>query len=152
MDYSRTSLFLEQDHYSIEFRLPTSKDLESLPAAQAAQMKQALLARCLLAIKHQGEACALQNLPESVIETLLKKMAEADPQADTQLLLVCPECQHHWQLGFDIVSFFWQELDLWARQTLGEIHQLAMTYGWREVDILALSPWRRHYYLELCQS
>ena len=32
---------------------------------------------------------------------------------------------------------------------LRDVHTLASTYGWREADILALSPWRRQYYLAL---
>jgi hypothetical protein len=32
-----------------------------------------------------------------------------------------------------------------------EVHLLASAYGWRESDILAMTPWRRQLYLELVQ-
>ena len=37
--------------------------------------------------------------------------------------------------------------DAWALRTLAEVHRLASAYGWREQDILALSPARRQLYL-----
>lgn len=145
------SLTLEEEGYRIEFRLPTSADLDSLPIAHPDQMKQTLLARCLLSLNYEGGSCSVQTLPSSVIDTLLQQMAQAEPQADVQLRLECSECQHQWQVGFDIVSFLWRELEIWAKRTLGEVHQLARFYGWPEADILALSPWRRQYYIALCQ-
>ena len=76
-------------------------------------------------------------------------MAAADPQADVELALSCPACGHAWPAAFDIASFLWTEVDAWARVLLHEIHALASAYGWREADILALSPRRRRAYLEL---
>jgi hypothetical protein len=76
-------------------------------------------------------------------------MAEADPQANVQLAITCPVCSKHWQAGFDIVSFFWNEIDAWAHRLLQEVHTLASAYGWREADILAMSPWRRQCYLAM---
>ena len=82
-------------------------------------------------------------------QKIIDQMALADPQADVQLNLSCPACNHHWQSVFDIVSFFWSEIHAWAQRTLREIHALASAYGWREADILALSPRRRQLYLEM---
>ena len=76
-------------------------------------------------------------------------MAEADPQADIQLALSCPACGHQWLSTFDIVSFFWSEINAWAYRILREVHILASAYGWREADILAMSPYRRQLYLEM---
>jgi len=146
------SLSLGAEGYFIEFRLPNSADLESLSMARPEEMRQALLEKCLLSIQHETDACPLESLPASVVEALLSKMAQAEPQADIQFLLECSECQHHWQVGFDVVAFLWREIDIWARRTLGEVHQLARAYGWREADILTLSAWRRQYYLGLCRS
>jgi hypothetical protein len=30
-----------------------------------------------------------------------------------------------------------------------QVHTLALAYGWREIDILAMSSWRRQAYLEM---
>ena len=52
-------------------------------------------------------------------------------------------------MPFDIVSFFWREIEEFAIRTLREIHALARAYGWAEDQILALSPTRRRCYLEM---
>jgi len=62
--------------------------------------------------------------------------------------LTCPSCGYAWPAPFDIASFFWTEVDAWARVLLREIHVLASAYHWCEEDILRLSPWRRRSYLE----
>jgi hypothetical protein len=61
----------------------------------------------------------------------------------------CPACQHEWLAMFDILSFFWTEIEAWAYRTLRQVHTLASAYGWREADVLAISAWRRQRYLEM---
>ncbi len=143
--------------YEMRFRLPNSLDLAALPAAGSANSEldevaiaqEILLERCLLAIAFQGEAQSLAQLPHEVKQKVIEQMALADPQADVQLNLSCPSCRQQWQTTFDIVSFFWSEINAWAYRRLREIHALASAYGWRESDILALSPQRRQLYLEM---
>ena len=65
------------------------------------------------------------------------------------LSLSCPDCGHCWDVPFDIVSYFWGELHVWAQRVLREVHTLASAYGWREADILGLSPLRRELYLQM---
>jgi len=96
-----------------------------------------------------SEPIAASELPPSVVTETASRMAHADPQADVQLDLRCPACGTAWQAAFDMPAYFWSEIDAWAQCTLGEVHVLARTYGWRESDILALSPGRRRLYLEL---
>ena len=64
-------------------------------------------------------------------------------------MATCPACTFTWSEPFDIVTFFWAEIDAWARRLLADVHVLASSYGWSERDILALSPVRRQYYLEM---
>ena len=144
------SLSLVLDDYTVRFRLPNSHDLaalSSLPDTQSSWRQ--LLGRCLLEMSHQGAAQPVEQLPEHVAAAVVEQMGRADPQADVQLALSCPACGGQWQAVFDIVSFFWAELEAWAERTLHEIHVLARAYGWREPDILAISPWRRRYYLDI---
>jgi hypothetical protein len=35
---------------------------------------------------------------------------------------------------------------------LYDVHALASAYGWREADVLAMSPMRRQVYLELARQ
>jgi len=136
--------------YQAQFRLPNSLDLLTI-VGQSGKLPdhRLLLERCLLATTHDGSACTTADLPEQVIEAIVERMATADPLADTQLALTCPTCSHQWTANFDIVSFFWEEINAWGPRILAEVHTLALVYGWREADILALPSWRRRAYLEL---
>jgi len=130
----------------LTFRLPNSLDLATLRAGEDLEAaRRRLLGRCLLG----EQAAAVEELPAEALQAVADRMAEADPQGDVQLALQCPACGHAWRAAFDIVSYLWTEVDAWARVLLHEIHVLASAYGWREPDILALSPWRRRSYLEL---
>lgn len=133
----------EVDAYQVEFRAPTIADTQSVTSLQQ------LLEHCLIRATRADQTQAVSELPPAVIEAISDRMAAADPQADTQLALSCPACQHEWLAIFDIAAFLWEEIHTWAQRTLLEIHQLASAYGWSEVEILALSPARRQIYLTL---
>lgn len=136
--------------YSASFRLPNSLDLLAIAdCTDAATASDVLLKRCVLETRLGGREIASDELPVEVEDAIVEMMAQADPQADIQLDLSCPSCDHQWQALFDIDSFFWNEINAWAQRILGEVHVLARAYGWRETDILNLSPWRRQLYLNL---
>lgn len=139
------------DGYRATFRLPTSSDLLALTDRRTA--RETLLARCLTEVRNpNGEAVMVESLAEEVIAAIAARMAAADPQADIELRLACPTCDHRWPGVFDIASFLWKELHVWALRTLRDVHSLARSYGWREADVLALSPTRRQVYLELSRQ
>lgn len=143
-------LTFRSNGYEIAFRLPNSLDVTEV-AEQAGEPSQAslLFDRCLLEARHAGESVAAGALPEAVVTAVIDEMAAADPQAEVYLALSCPACSHAWSCLFDIVSYFWREIDAWADRMLRDIGQLARVYGWREADILAMSAWRRQCYLDL---
>jgi hypothetical protein len=135
--------------YQIEFRLPNSLDLAAISHQEnKEQARRQLFERCLLTATHNSQETAANQLPADIIEAVADRMAESDPQADVQMALTCAACGHQWQAIFDIVSFLWAEINAWAYRILEEVHYLASAYSWREADILAMSPWRRQYYLE----
>ena len=138
---------LRRKGYDVRFRLPNSLDLLALEPGDEAQTT--LLQRCVRSASHQGKSISAGDLPDTIIRAIVGRMAQADPQAEIQVALSCPACEHEWLSLFDIVSYFWSEINGWALRLLQEIHQLAMAYGWREADILALSPWRRRVYLQM---
>lgn len=153
-DGPEESLSLRVSSLELTFRLPNSLDVAALASGAAGEdlggARRRLLGRCLLAARGaEGNEVSLERLPETALQAVADRMAEADPQGDVELALSCPACGHGWPAAFDIASFFWTEVDAWARVLLHEIHALASAYGWREADILALSPWRRRSYLEL---
>ncbi|WP_371582231.1 hypothetical protein [Streptomyces sp. NBC_01314] len=139
---------VRQDGWDVEFRLPSVADLTA--AARAAEPRTALLARCLVSAVRDGSAVAADDLPAPVQRRIAEAAEAADPGADVTLNVACPECGQATRAELDIASYLWTELDAWARDVLLDVHLLATAYGWSEPEILALSPLRRCYYLELC--
>lgn len=136
--------------YEIDFRLPNSEDLRRAIVSRDVETGRRLLfASCIVRAGACGEEKAVDELPDEVRQAVVNRMAEADPQSEVQLDLMCPSCRHRWLITFDIVSYFWDEINAWAYGLLREVHQLAAAYGWREEDILAMSAWRRQVYLEM---
>lgn len=132
--------------YTVQVRVPTAGDLIALVEDGSAE-PVSLLRRCVLDGRRDGAPVAPGDLPGAVVATLAERMAAADPMASVQLALTCPACDHSWHAPFDIVSYFWAELDDWAKRTLRSVQVLAAAYGWREADILAMSAVRRQWYL-----
>jgi hypothetical protein len=143
-------LSLRVDDWQVEFRLPNSDDLLQIADFMDVTAGRAcLLKKCILSAERNQTAEGVDGLPEKVVTAVVQRMSESDPQANVQLALSCPMCAREWLTTFDIVSFLWSEINAWADRILREVHTLARAYGWREADILALSPWRRQAYLEM---
>jgi hypothetical protein len=143
-------LTLAIDGHEVRFRPLNGMDLVALARAGArADGARFLLGRCLLSARRGGEEQQPDDLPDEIVQAVVQTMAEADPQADVELALACAACGHRWLAPFDIVSWFWSEIDAWACRLLRDVHSLARAYGWSEADILALSPWRRQFYLKM---
>jgi 4-hydroxy-3-methylbut-2-en-1-yl diphosphate synthase IspG/GcpE len=141
---------VEHEGYTVRARPPSIGDLAALDTEMPwPNARERLLERCVLGARRDDRQVAVDELPGVVQARLETRLAEADPQADVQVVLTCPDCGRTWSALFDIVSFLWQELDAWARSVLVEVHDLASVYGWCEADILAMSPYRRSRYLEL---
>lgn len=142
------------ENYEVQFRVPTSFDLvalvnQTVNQTDAELLQRQLLEQCLLQIQQDNATVSVEELSSSTITAITTAMAQVDPQADVELALSCPACQHDWQAPFDIVSFFWSELQSWAQQSLRDIHVIASAYGWSEAEILAMSGQRRSLYLEM---
>lgn len=145
-------LNVEAEAYHLTFRLPNSLDLASLNAAKNNRRdgRQQLLERCLLeASTSEGESVGIDQLPDTALQAMVQAMDQADSQANLLVSLTCPACSHSWEALFDIVSFLWAEVNSWAERILQAVHLLARAYGWREADILAMSPTRRAIYLQM---
>lgn len=105
------------------------------------------------------EACALllartmgMNQTELTAEAhpdWLARFERLNASAEITCSLACDACAARTEIDFDIAGFLWREVATAARRLLAEIHRLASAYGWSESSILALSPARRHMYLEM---
>jgi hypothetical protein len=150
----RRGVVTTPDGHRVGFRLPDSLDMLMItaeagtrdiedPLQRTATFRRALLARCI------EDARRVEELPPALVDEIIARMAQADPQADVRLDVTCPACHHNWQTLFDIVSYLWRMVDDWAVNTLYEVHRLASAYGWREADILSMSARRRQLYLDM---
>lgn len=129
-------------------RAPNTADLAAAAGMNSEDASQHILCRCLRASDADSGVSA-EELSSAVVSQAAEAIAQLDPHADIQIDVACASCGNAWLEPFDIVSFLWDELDGWARRMLREVHGLARVYGWTESEILALSPMRRHYYLEM---
>ena len=129
------------------FRLPTSRILASVVDAPDPDTAAARLCdRCRMGMEtRDGDAPLLS--PED-IDRIGEAMAEADPLAEIAFDFECPACGTAFREGLDPAEFFWSEIEVEARRLLIEVHTLAAAYGWREHEVLGLSPARRAFYLE----
>jgi hypothetical protein len=142
-------LTLNHGGYELTLRQLTSRDLAAAQHGDADTRRRSLIACCVVAASHAGHPTPAGELPADVAYAAAARLAEADPGADLNLAIACPACAHHWHAVFDIVAFFWSEIEAWAARVLREVHVLASAYGWSERDILSLSAARRRHYLDM---
>lgn len=141
-----------QRSYEIRFRPVNSADIAACAGLDVTAATRKLVSSCVLEANRQGETISPHELTVEIVQQLLEALAASDPQAERRIELSCPECHESWSEVFDIVSFFWTEIDAWARRTLREVNVLARTYGWHEDEILGMSPLRRQIYLAMAQA
>jgi hypothetical protein len=142
---------VESGAWAVQFRLPTTADLAALSGYEdAGEARRALLARIVTRAERSGRRVDADRIPATVQRAIAEAAAEAGPAADITLAMACPGCARQISAELDIGGYLWRELDVWARAVLSDIHVLASCYGWGEREILALSPWRRRYYVEQC--
>jgi uncharacterized protein (UPF0212 family) len=141
---------LQIEGYTVQVCLPTQADLLAIVGSRSVDVAHAqLLQRCIREVLHNGEAIAVTAVPDAVVAAIGEQMLQLDPQAEVQLALQCPACEHSWSVFFDITTFVWAEISSQAKRLLREVHILATAYSWHEADILAMSAIRRQFYLEL---
>lgn len=147
---SAETFILASAAYQVSYRLPNSFDLAEITAlTQVVEARRLLLERCIQQVRCGDAILAWHDLPVTTIDALITQMETQDPLGLIALDLSCPFCTNDWQLVFDISTFLWLKIDSNARRLLREVHTLALAYGWREADILALSPARRRSYLAM---
>lgn len=136
--------------FELTFRLPSSEDVRA--AGEHEDPARRLLESCVLCARKDGEAMAASELPPEIRNAVMDRMEHEEPLANITLAAACPACGHRWRIIFDIVSFFWTEINAWAIRLMREVHLLASAYGWRERDILAMGAKRRQRYLEMVSA
>lgn len=141
---------VESEGFRIRARPPCVDDLDWLERSDAdADRRSGLLSRCVLEAVHDGRPVEPGEFSADAVTALVAALAAADPLADVRLELACAVCDKRWSTGFDIVTFFWEELETWVWRTARDVDTLAARYGWSEREILEMSSARRSLYLEI---
>lgn len=141
---------LRHADHAVRFRLPDADDLDAAADADdEAGFVESLLQRCVLASGKDNGALVTCDLPDEVRTALADRMESLDPGASLEFALTCPACGHAWSAPLDIGTLLWQRLQDSAERLLTTVDRLAHRYGWREAEILAMSPTRRAAYLQL---
>jgi hypothetical protein len=144
---------IEAGGYRVQARPPIVDDLIWLDRCDpSVDRRSILLERCVLGARRKGRSIRAGALPPAVVSDISTALANADPRAEIQLALSCTACGHSWSALFDIVSYFWQELESWVWRMARDVDTLAARYGWTETEILAMSPDRRALYLDLVRG
>jgi hypothetical protein len=140
---------VEEDGLRIRCRVPTNGDLRQLAGLGRPVTLADLLGRCVESMEGPKAPRAAAELPAPLAERVAERLAASDPGADISAEIECP-CGTVWAESIDIRAILWTDLTRWVGRRLAEVHQLAAAYGWAERDILEMSPYRRHFYLEAC--
>jgi hypothetical protein len=141
---------LESDGWSLRYRLPNSADLAFVSGiSNTVEARRALLSRCVRATDGNGQLQLVKDVPLDLLDQVVERMGEEDPQADITFKLSCSSCKNGWRSAFDILSYFWAELEAYAERLQDDVHYIARAYGWPEDSILGMSAKRRQRYLEL---
>jgi hypothetical protein len=146
-EQSDERIHVKKSGYEVWCRSPTARDLETL--GTRADPVRSLLAHCIERAEYKHKPVSASKLPRAVLSALDEALERANAQADVVLSLTCPACGSAWGAPFDAGAFLWDEVDARAVALLLEVDALARAYGWREPEILALSPQRRACYLDL---
>ena len=98
-------------HYKIRLRLINSLDLAAAAGCPDANSGGKLLAqRVVLKLIHNNTEISADKLPDESLSVISEKLAKADPEANMNIDMKCPECSKELSMPFDIVIFFWKEI------------------------------------------
>jgi hypothetical protein len=123
-------------------RLPTSLDLAAITGCESVEAASRMLVSLCVEDSHALDT----EVVAAAIDAELDRRTGISAGA---VALTCPDCGHGWNVQIDVAAFAWREIELLAGQLLRYVDVLARRYGWSEQEILALSPARRRFYLEL---
>ena len=126
----------------VRFRVPTGADEEAAAlTARAGEHAAAavVLRRCV---------AAPDPVDDDLAVAIGELMGELDPQADLVLELACAACGEAVSAPFDAGDYLAREVGANRGSLLGEIHVLALHYGWAESELMAMTPKRRRRYVQ----
>ena len=101
--------------YQVSFRLPTSADLLNIAGlTQIDTARRQLLQACLVSVRRRKKVVSVHELPADVTDAIIERIGQNELLANLTIAATCPACGHKWEVVFDIVSYFWSEINAWA--------------------------------------
>jgi hypothetical protein len=126
-------------------RPPTPRDLAV--AGGEPDARAMLLRRCVTRL--DGTAVDPADLGPTELAEIDDALESLAGPALPVLRAACPSCAGTATGIVDVADLLWQQVAVEAGAVLRDVARLAATFGWREPDVLALSPLRRSAYLAL---
>jgi hypothetical protein len=147
---TREAYRLDADGFEIVLRQVTIDDLAvAARCRDVAQARRILLDRCVVAARREGQSISARELTQAASRSVSDFLGELDPAGDPRVGLKCVDCGHEFGLGLDLAEHFWLNLEAAADRLCNEVAALSKGFGWSESDVLAMSPHRRRFYLNL---
>lgn len=143
----------QKGRYRITYRLPNSSDsFEMLKNRNNSDNYNYLISECIQEVILNKKAVQNAELPNDILEKVFEQMELKDEFANIRISVVCPACKNQWESIFDVVDYFWMEVNSLTNRILSEIGILAYSFGWSEKEILDLTPERRRTYIEMLNA
>ena len=144
---------LQHGPIRVRFRAPRTDDLDAVAAPGRTDdtfaAARALFERCIVDARVDGRAIDAAELGADVRQAVADALDAADPLASLAFDLACPACATRFDAPLDLAGVTFAELRHRAEGVLADVATLAQAYGWREHEVLALTPLRRAAYLQL---
>jgi hypothetical protein len=121
-----------------QFRLPTGRDELATSELPEEKAIDALLERCVMKRPMVFDDKFVQNA-----------MEQAAPILESDMEIICPECERNQTVHFNIQEFLLGRLIRAQDQVIREIHCIATAYHWSYEDIMNLPCSLRKKYAEL---
>jgi hypothetical protein len=139
--------WLSPEGEKISCRLPTGHDQQAwLSHAQLeSDADESWLAKRL--IEPSVNELAALPLSDLWIDSLGNALNAADPLTALNVDVSCPFCNQALRVDVDLEHLLIEGLRLQQRRLIEQIHRLANSYHWSEIDIASLPGWRRERYL-----
>lgn len=132
----------------VRLRVPTGADQIGLAAAEDDAMAADLLVRLCLSPCEVTDEDLIHRLSSSDLAAIDAALEELAPRLPWAVEAPCPECRSSNIVAIDAAGW----LAHLADGPTGDVHEIAMAYGWSERDILALTRTQRLKYLTLIRA
>ncbi|MBL4537974.1 MAG: hypothetical protein JKP96_04830 [Oceanicaulis sp.] len=125
-------------------------ELDAIALEPKAEERERMLLRAAVKSVQSSDGAlapvAPSRIPKSHRVALSKALDQADPLAVIVFPMTCSVCGTDWAPRLEPADLLWRDLEQECSEIIDDVRVLAQTFGWRELDILTMSPVRRRAY------